>query len=139
MLRQLLIRDYLQPLNEYVEVDDPVWKAWRLMKQYKVKCLPVVKNNKIVGVLSDRDILQISDYNGGQSRPVKEAMSLDPLVVQVETPMDIVLGSMIRKDHYNTVVVDESGNICGLFSWEMAFQFFLEFSKFENMKTRLTS
>lgn len=139
MLKRLQIKQHYQPLSASLDVEDPVWKAWRTMKDNEVKQLPVVKGGKIVGIVSDRDIVQISGYNGGQSMPVKEAMSMDPLVVSITDSMDRVLRAMLKKDQEQAVVVDFQGEICGMFSWSSAFKFFLQFDDINHLYQLLSS
>jgi acetoin utilization protein AcuB len=139
VLKQLHIEQHYTPLTQSLNVDDPVWKAWRTMKDLNVKRLPVVKNGKVVGVVSDRDIVQISGYNGGQSMPVKEAMSLDPLIVRGQDTMESVLQSMLKKDQEDAIVVNADGDIIGVFSWADAFQFFLSFADMNNLTKNLSS
>ena len=120
------IAKHYKPLTTSLDVTDPVWKAWRKMKENEVKHLPVRRDNKIVGIVSDRDIVQISGYNGGQSMPVKEAMSLNPLVLSIDTTMLDALKAMLLKEQQHAIVINQDNEICGLFSWESAFTFFLE-------------
>lgn len=127
------------PMQQAVDVEDPVWKAWRIMKDEQVKNLPVIKAGRIVGVVSDKDIVQISGFNGGQSMPVKDAMSMDPLVVSLEDSMESVLLKMLKKDQQQAVVIDADQNIVGLFSWNKAFQFMLEFADVHHINQLLTS
>jgi acetoin utilization protein AcuB len=122
----LTIKSYYIPLAHVLDVADPVWKAWRLMKDHKVRLLPVMKSDRIIGVISDRDILQISGFNGGQSMPVKDAMSLDPLVLGISTSLDEALRAMLEKEQQYAIVVNESKEACGLFTWQNALEFILD-------------
>ena len=138
MLQQLQIKQHFKPLTEYLDVGDPVWKAWRQMKSLGVKHLPVLNNKKIVGIISDRDIVQVSNFNGGQSMLVKEAMSLEPLILCLESSMEAALKAMLNKKQQYAIVVDTSGVIHGLFSWSSAFEFFLNFASVENINQLLS-
>ncbi len=139
MLKSVPIKQHYMPMQQAVDVEDPVWKAWRIMKDEQVKNLPVIKAGRIVGVVSDKDIVQISGFNGGQSMPVKDAMSMDPLVVSLEDSMESVLLKMLKKDQQQAVVIDADQNIVGLFSWNKAFQFMLEFADVHHINQLLTS
>jgi acetoin utilization protein AcuB len=139
VLQRFQIQKHYTPLQTSVHADDPVWKAWRLMKESPVKVLPVLKNEKIVGLVSDRDIVQISGFNGGQSMPVKDAMSMDPLVVAVEDSLEEVLRWMLKKDQLHAVVVDEERQILGLFTWNDALKFILEFANINHINQLLSS
>ena len=125
MLSNVTIKQYLKNSPETIHVDDPVWKAWRMLKNKDVKILPVTKSNKIIGTISDRDIVAVSGNNNGQSMAVKEAMSLNPLIVEKDTDMETVLQMMILKDQKVAIVVNQGGEVVGLFSWSNAIELFL--------------
>lgn len=129
MAQSVPIAKHYKPLTTSLDVSDPVWKAWRKMKEHKVKRLPVKRDNKIVGIVSDRDIVQISGYNGGQSMPVKEAMSLNPLILSLDISVMEALKFMLLKEQQHAIVIDDENEICGLFSWDSAFTFFLEMTE----------
>ena len=122
-----LVNQHYEPMTQCLDVQDPVWKAWRTMKDQKIRRLPVKKKGKIVGIVSDRDIVQISSFNGGQSMPVKEAMTLDPLVISCEMDIAEALREMLRKDQHHAIVIDGDREVCGLFSWDKAFALFLKY------------
>jgi acetoin utilization protein AcuB len=39
--------------------DTPIEEAAMLMRDQKIGCLPVIENNKVVGIISDRDIFKV--------------------------------------------------------------------------------
>lgn len=125
VLNTLSITPHIQKLTESLHCTDPVWKAWRTMKETGLKRLPVQKNGKIVGIVSDRDIVQISGYNGGQSMPVQEAMSLDPLVITENETVQGVIEKMLHKEQHHAIVISATGELCGLLSWDQVFQVIL--------------
>ena len=139
MLQTLQIKHHYKPMAQFLDVEDPVWKAWRTMKDCDVKKLPVVKSGKIIGIVSDKDIVQISGYNGGQSMPVKEAMSLNPLIIYIDDSMDKVIRSMLLKDQEDAVVINRDGQIVGLFSWSCAFKFFLNFADMSYLRQLMSN
>ncbi len=120
------VYQFMKPLTQSLDLSDPVWKAWRVMKETGLKRLPVHKNGKIIGIVSDRDIVQISGYNGGQSMAVKEAMSLDPLILHRTEGLDLAIEKMLKKDQHHAIVVDDRGEVCGVYSWDLAFEFFIQ-------------
>ena len=120
------VSHWTKKVNSLLDVSDPVWKAWRAMKEDQVKILPVASNNKIVGVVSAKDIVRASDHNGGQSMSVKEAMSLDPLIVHHNNSLVEVAQSMIKKDQQHAIVTFDNDESIGIFSWSEAVLFFLK-------------
>lgn len=43
-----------------VSPERSIWEAMRLMRENRVSCLPVVKNNKLIGIVSEGDFLEIT-------------------------------------------------------------------------------
>lgn len=123
MDRYVPVREFVKPVTQCLDVKDPVWKAWRSMKEYKVKRLPVKNYDKIVGIVSDRDIVHISGFNGGQSMAVTEAMVPNPLMLSVNDSMIDAIKSMVKEEQQHAIVVDENSEVCGVFSWDSAFEF----------------
>ena len=55
------VKDYMQAIAITVTPNDPLSIAYRLMSELFIRHLPVViEENKLVGVISDRDIRQAS-------------------------------------------------------------------------------
>lgn len=125
MDRKVPVKDFIRPVTKCLDVKDPVWKAWRSLKESKTKRLPVKRYDKIVGIVSDRDIVQISGLNGGQSMAVNEAMVPNPLMLSVNDSMIDAIKTMVKEEQQHAVVVDENLEICGLFSWDSAFQYLI--------------
>ena len=111
------IMDIAFHTTECIDADAPVWKAWRLIKDKALKVLPVMSGGRVVGLVSDRDIIQISGYNGGQSMPVKEAMSLNPQVMSQGATLYDVLQAMLATQQEAVVLVDDTDKVSGLFTW----------------------
>jgi CBS domain-containing protein/gamma-glutamyl:cysteine ligase YbdK (ATP-grasp superfamily) len=40
--------------------EQSIWEAMRMMKENRVSCLPVVKNDKLIGIVSEGDFLEIT-------------------------------------------------------------------------------
>ena len=91
---------------------DTVQKALRLMAEYRVSGLPVVDDDKLVGILTNRDVRFIqNDVN----ILVKEVMTAQNLVT---VPMGTTLDE--AREHLHThrieklLVVDGNNKLCGL-------------------------
>ncbi|MCB0379420.1 MAG: CBS domain-containing protein, partial [Bdellovibrionales bacterium] len=84
-MKDITVAQWATDVDDFISCYEPVWKAWRVMKEKGVRLLPVLSNKKVVGLVTAQDIVRASDHNGGQSMAVKEAMSLDPLIVHEDT------------------------------------------------------
>jgi len=74
-LRDLIARRHREHAVATVSADETVLAAYQRMKLYDVSQLPVMKGGKIVGLVSEEDILlEVLDNPGHFGEPVREAM-----------------------------------------------------------------
>jgi acetoin utilization protein AcuB len=86
--------------------------ARELMRRSGLHHLPVVDHDRLVGVISDRDVHQIHRAHGGR---VSEAMTEPAITTAKETPIDTAVELMEAKACHSLVVVGKSG-IEGIFT-----------------------
>lgn len=97
--------------------DQPVARAHEIMRDHKIRHLPVLHGGKLVGVISLGDLHLIETL--GDSDPekiaVEEAMTPDPYVVQPDADLREVAAEMA--DHkYGTAIVAKGTKIVGIFT-----------------------
>ena len=93
---------YLTPSHTIAEADE-------LMGRYRISGVPVVEtleNRKLVGILTNRDLRFISDYN----QPISNQMTSENLGTDLETAERILQEHRIEK----LPLVDENGRLSGL-------------------------
>jgi CBS domain-containing protein len=98
-----------------VSADLPVRAARRIMERHRIRHLPVVRNDRLVGILSDRDLLRYEglDLEGVDAR-VGEAMTLAPITCSVDTGVSRVAEIMIQHKIDSVPVVNAVGGLVGL-------------------------
>lgn len=64
----MIVADFMTPDPLTVDVDDELDQALRLMDERRVRHLPVLEQGKLVGVLSDRDLLALTGGVRGAGR-----------------------------------------------------------------------
>ena len=94
-----------------VAPDQKISEAQAIMNQYRISGLPVTKNGKLVGILTNRDLR----FEKRHDRPVSEVMTKDNLVtvkpgVDLDTAKEILHQHRIEK----LLVVDEHADLKGL-------------------------
>jgi len=91
--------------------DQRLFEALEIMAQYHISGVPVVKESKLVGILTNRDLRFESNLN----QPVSEVMTRDNLIT---APVGISLEQAKMLLHKNRIekllVVDEQNNLKGL-------------------------
>jgi acetoin utilization protein AcuB len=86
--------------------------ARHLMATRDIHHLPVVEGDRLVGIISDRDLHPVHPLH---DITVGELMSEDVALVPAETPMDQVVDLMERR-RCSSVVVGGAGGIVGIFT-----------------------
>lgn len=95
----------------FLAPDDEVSDALELMKKYKISGVPICKNGKLVGILTNRDLRFETNFN----QPIENVMTKDDLVTAPEgttlKEAQKILGAhRIEK----LPIVDKKGNLKGL-------------------------
>ena len=87
-MTQPTVADYAVPVPHSIRVDRTLADAHRLMRAHRIRHLPVLDGNRLVGLVSQRDLLFIETLQGvdPEKVPVEEAMSQGPYVVGRDTP-----------------------------------------------------
>ncbi len=129
----MVVRKWMSPNPVTVGKDDPVSEAIHLMKQHKIRHLPVMDGDRLVGIVSDRDLkeympsrattLDVYELHYALSRAkVSEAMRRDPLRVG---PDDTIEKAALLL-HDNKIgclpVVDGDGALVGILAHEDVFE-----------------
>lgn len=99
--------------------DVPLAKAWAMMTELRVRHVPVLYDGRLVGILSDRDLLvratRASD--GTLAFPEMtcgEAMTANPIAVPATTPVSKVAALMLQHRIDSIPIVDLEGQLWGL-------------------------
>jgi acetoin utilization protein AcuB len=111
------IQKYMTTCPHTIGRDQPMAAAHRLMREYRIRHLPVLDAGRIVGVVSDRDLSFIETLLDVDPRKVmvEEAMSAEPYVVAPDSALDDVVSTMAARK-YGSAIVAEHGKVVGIFT-----------------------
>ena len=100
-----------------IAIGHHVAAAWALMQQHRIRHLPVLDGDKVVGVLSDRDLRMLQSLRGVDPSDitVRETMQPTPYVVGPDTPLGEVAHTMAVR-RIGSAVVMEAGEVVGIFT-----------------------
>ncbi len=111
------IRRYMSRSPHTIAVDRTLADAHNLMRQYRIRHLPVLERGSLVGIVSERDLHLIEtlrDVNPAQVT-VEEAMSQDVFSVDPGASIARVARIMAKRKVGSAVVVNR-GEVLGIFS-----------------------
>lgn len=97
--------------------DQPLSAAHDRMRALKVRHLPVLDGGKLVGIVSQRDLLFVESLRGVEPAevPVEDAMTTDVYVVPPERPLGEVCARMVERK-YGCTVVARGEHVAGIFT-----------------------
>jgi CBS domain-containing protein len=98
-----------------VSPSTPVTEAARLLAEQDVGSLPVVENERLVGIVTDRDITLrvVAEGRSGEGVTIGEIASREPVTVDAGDPLDEALKRMARHQVRRLPVV-ERGRLVGM-------------------------
>src|ERR671914_1287879 len=110
------IRDAMTSNPRGVETSTPVVEAARLMKSEDVGSLPILEGERLVGMVTDRDIVLrvVAEGKDVQSSTVGEIASRDLVTVDPQQDLDEALRLMAQHQVRRLPVVEEDGRLVGI-------------------------
>jgi CBS domain-containing protein len=99
-----------------IDADKPVAYAAKMMKDEDVGLAPIVEGDRLVGTLTDRDIVTrvVAEGKDPHSVPVREVASTSIVTVDPQQDLDEALGLMARHQIRRLPVVEEDGRLVGV-------------------------
>jgi acetoin utilization protein AcuB len=109
--------DRMVPCPWVLAPDDTMARAFELMREHAIRHIPVVQNDAVVGIVSDRDLNTFRSLRSVDPARVMlvEAMTAPAYTVSPETPLAEAVRVMTDKKYGAAVVVRE-GRIVGIFT-----------------------
>ena len=111
------IQKYMTYVPKSIAFDQSIAQAGDFMRKLHLRHLPVLKAEKLVGILTDRDInliLSFKDVDASKAT-VEEAYTPNPYVTSPEAPLNEVVAHMAENKFSCALVVD-NGKLVGIFT-----------------------
>jgi CBS domain-containing protein len=110
------IRELMSSNPCAIEADKPVAYAAEMMKREDVGLAPIVEGDRLVGTLTDRDIVTrvVAEGKDPKSVTVREVASTDLVTVDPQQDLDEALRLMAQHQVRRLPVVEEDGRLVGV-------------------------
>jgi len=91
-----------------VECDTPVREAVRLLAENRIGSLPVIRNGKVAGIMSERDVIYCLASDGAAMLewPVSRVMTAPAITIESKVSALAALSQMTRRRIRHLPVVD---------------------------------
>ena len=120
----MLVKNWMHKTVITVNEDDSMHDAIKRLKEHDIRMLPVMKKNKLVGIVTDRDLKRASASDATTLEmhelfylisqiKVREIMTKNPITVPYNFTVEEVAEVLWKNKISGAPVVDEQGNIIG--------------------------
>ncbi len=135
-LESIRVADWMTETVLAVDTYDSIAIARKLMAKHRVNQLPVLDNDQLVGLVTDRDIrdayptsMMIDQTKAidsfAEKVTVEEVMTHDVLIVRPDTPLATAVG-LLRKHRIGSLPVVQDKNLVGIITRSDILDFVLD-------------
>jgi acetoin utilization protein AcuB len=113
-----IISNYMTPSPVTIGKEQPLAVAHQMMRQHRIRHLPVLEHGRLIGIVTERDLHLIETLRDVDpvSVKVEEAMTLEPYAISPETSLEWVASEMAGHKYGAAVVVDDRNRVLGVFT-----------------------
>jgi len=133
----MLVKDFMTRNPITVAPETSFSEALKLMKQNKIKRLIVMKDEKIIGIVTEKDLLYASPSKATtlniwelhyllSKLKIEEIMTKNVVTVNENAPIEDAARIMEEKDISGLPVVDDAGRLVGIITQTDIFKVFVE-------------
>ena len=112
----MIVKDWMNKKIVTIDAEDSMSSAIRLLKEKNIKLLPVMKKTKMVGIVTDRDLKQVSTSEANTLEihellylltkiKVKSLMSKPPITIPVDFTIEETAQVLLKNDVSGVPVV----------------------------------
>jgi CBS domain-containing protein len=115
---EMLIREMMTKSAYCVSPDSPITEAAGLMRVHDIGVVPVMEDNRVVGMLTDRDIVVqvVADGEDVANTPVSAAMSTGSITVFDDQDVDEAVALMQKYQVRRLPVLNRASELIGIVS-----------------------
>ena len=126
------IKNYMTLIPYHMQVEDSVESISNKMKELEVQHMPLFSENKLAGIVSQRDVRAALSGHRGNELPISLFMQEDVYSVLPDHPIDDVVKHMAENKIGSCIVKEVEGSVVGIFTYTDAL--FVLSSLFKHME-----
>ena len=121
----MLVKNWMSKNVVTIDANDTMQDATRLLKEHGIRMLPVMKKNKLVGIVTDRDLKKASASDATtldihellyllSTIKIKDIMTKDPMTVPPDYTAEETARVLLDGKISGAPVVDNDGQVVGV-------------------------
>jgi acetoin utilization protein AcuB len=148
----MLVREYMTPDPMSVSEDQSILETAELMKKHKIRRFPVLRDNQLIGIVTDRDLRSAApsqvvsfDTQERELMPelhsllsgitIKEVMSREVITIRPEQTIVAAAQLMLKHRMSGIPVTDTAGQLLGILTETDIFKVLVDLSGVSSGKT----
>jgi len=120
----MLVKNWMSKNVITIDANDTMQDALRLLKEHHIRMLPVMKKNRLVGIVTDRDLKKASASDATlldvhellyllTKIKVKDIMTKDPITVPPDYTVEETAQVLLKNKISGAPVVDQNAKVIG--------------------------
>ena len=114
-LKNLTVEEFTTPCPSVVSPETTLHVLETLIREKDIRHIPVEENNKIIGIISERDVLRAYQLENKTQLTARDIMHKDPYLVDSLTKISEVAFYMSKNKYGSALVATPSGEL-GIFT-----------------------
>jgi acetoin utilization protein AcuB len=110
------IQKFMTAMPLTIGKDIQIKTALSMMREHRIRHLPVQDGGKLIGVLTDRDVKLASAFIDSVGLTVEDVMTPDPFAVVPEASLDEVVFEMAERKYGCAIIQQKNGKVVGIFT-----------------------
>lgn len=124
------IKSVMTPFPYSIDINASLFDARQFMGEHGIRHLPVTDEERLVGIISERDIKAYMGMDFDSSKElqtrVRNVQMEKPYIVDLNDRLDIILNKL-SEEHIDAVLVTRHGKLAGVFTMSDACRSFAEY------------
>jgi acetoin utilization protein AcuB len=135
----MLVKNWMSGKVKTIDVDDSMQHAISIIKEHNIRMLPVLKDGKLVGIVSDTDIKRASASDATSldvhellyllsKVKIKDIMTRNPVTVPPDHTVEETAEILMKHKISGCPVVDDKGGVVGIITRDDLFNVLIALS-----------
>lgn len=132
----MLVQDWMSKHVVTLDENTSIMKALQVLKEHQIRRIPVTRDGKLVGIVTDQDIKEVTPskitaldvhemYYLLSEMKLKDVMTKDPLTVRPKDTVEYAAVLMLENRISGLPVVNEEGYVIGIITQTDIFKLFV--------------